>query len=36
MNSKFKMTLAVLAGAALGVAAVNGLHAQGKGVPTPS
>jgi uncharacterized protein (DUF1330 family) len=31
MNSKFKMTLAVLAGAALGVAAVNGLHAQGKG-----
>jgi len=30
MNSKSKMTLAVLAGAALGAAAIQGLHAQAK------
>ena len=30
MNPKFKLTLAVLAGAALGVAAIQGLNAQGK------
>ena len=30
MNAKYKMTLAVLAGAALGAAAVQGLHAQAK------
>ncbi len=30
MNSKFKIALAVVAGAALGVAAVQGLHAQAK------
>ena len=30
MNSKFKIVLGVLAGAALGVAAVQGLHAQAK------
>jgi uncharacterized protein (DUF1330 family) len=30
MNPKYKMTLAVLAGAALGAAAIQGLHAQAK------
>ena len=30
MNSKFKITLAVVAGAAIGAAAVQGLHAQAK------
>jgi uncharacterized protein (DUF1330 family) len=30
MTSKFKMTLAMLAGAALGVAAIQALHAQAK------
>jgi uncharacterized protein (DUF1330 family) len=30
MNTKFKLTLAMLAGAAIGAAAVNGLHAQAK------
>lgn len=30
MNTKYKMVLAVLAGAALGAAAVQGLHAQAK------
>jgi uncharacterized protein (DUF1330 family) len=30
MNSKYKMTVAVLIGAALGAAAVQGLHAQAK------
>ena len=30
MNSKFKITLAVVAGAAFGAAAVQGLHAQAK------
>jgi len=30
MNSKYKTTLAILAGAALGAAAVQGLHAQAK------
>src|SRR5258708_6967176 len=30
MNSKYKMTLAVLVGATLGAAAVQGLHAQAK------
>lgn len=30
MTSKYKMTLAMLAGAALGAAAVQGLHAQAK------
>jgi uncharacterized protein (DUF1330 family) len=30
MNPKYKMTLAVLAGAVLGAAAVQGLHAQAK------
>ena len=30
MNSKYKMTLAVLAGTALGAAAIQGLHAQAK------
>jgi uncharacterized protein (DUF1330 family) len=30
MNSKYKMTLAALIGAALGAAAVQGLHAQAK------
>ena len=30
MNQTFKMTIAVLAGAALGAAAVHGLHAQAK------
>jgi uncharacterized protein (DUF1330 family) len=30
MNAKYKMTLAVLVGAALGAAAVQGLHAQAK------
>lgn len=30
MNAKYKMTLAILAGAALGAAAVQGLHAQAK------
>ena len=30
MNSKYKMTLAVLVGAALGATAVQGLHAQAK------
>jgi uncharacterized protein (DUF1330 family) len=30
MNTKFKITLAVVAGAALGAAAVQGLHAQAK------
>jgi uncharacterized protein (DUF1330 family) len=30
MNTKFKLTLAVLAGAALGATAIQGLHAQAK------
>ena len=30
MNTKYKIALAVLAGAALGAAAVEGLHAQAK------
>jgi hypothetical protein len=30
MNTKFKFALAVVAGAALGAAAVQGLHAQAK------
>jgi uncharacterized protein (DUF1330 family) len=30
MNTKFKLTLAILAGVAIGAAAVNGLHAQAK------
>jgi len=30
MNSKYKMTLAVLVGAALGATVVQGLHAQAK------
>jgi uncharacterized protein (DUF1330 family) len=30
MNPKYKMPLAILAGAALGAAAMQGLHAQGK------
>jgi hypothetical protein len=30
MNTKFKLTLAVLAGAAIGATAVNGLRAQAK------
>ena len=30
MNTKFKITLAVIAGAALGATAMHGLHAQGK------
>ena len=30
MNTKYRLTLAVLAGAALGAAAVQGLHAQAK------
>lgn len=30
MNSKLNFTLAVIAGAAIGAAAVHGLHAQGK------
>ena len=30
MNTKFKLTLAMLAGAAIGATAVNGLHAQAK------
>ena len=30
MNKKFKLILAMLAGAAIGAAAVNGLHAQAK------
>jgi uncharacterized protein (DUF1330 family) len=30
MNSKFKITLAVVAGVAIGAAAVQGLHAQAK------
>src|SRR5438477_1666919 len=30
MNSKFKLALAVVSGAALGAAAVQGLHAQAK------
>ena len=30
MNSKFKITLAIVAGAAIGAAAVQGLHAQAK------
>ena len=30
MNSKYKLALSVLAGAAIGAAAVHGLHAQAK------
>jgi hypothetical protein len=33
MNTKFKFALAILAGAAFGAAAVQGLHAQAKPWP---